>query len=98
MHYAIGAVSRAVSRIGALFTSRKISAPTASSSLTKLGVPSGTVNDLISDWAVTAAANVKALTEWQIVDAWRYGAMSQDEAINDLGAVGATQDDGWVLL
>ncbi len=98
MHYAIGAVNRAVSRIGLLFTGRKISAQTASSSLTSLGVPAGTVNDLIADWSITAAANVKILTEAQIVDAWYYGIIGQDEAINDLGAVGYTPYDAWVLL
>lgn len=98
LHYVIDSVNRSVARIATLFTGRKISAQTAAAALAQLGVPSVTVEDLIADWEIQASANVKILTETQIVDAWYYGIISQDEAVEDLGAVGYTPYDAWVVL
>lgn len=98
MHYVITAINASVSRLQTLFVGRKISAQTAGDALNKLGIPPTEAESLIADWEITAAANVKILTEAQIADAFYYGIISQDEAINDLGAVGYTPYDSWVLL
>lgn len=98
MTYIVTSIKAAVSRLQTLFTGRKISAQTASSSLTKLGIPVSEVDAIISDWEITAAANVKILTEAQVTDAFYYGVISQAEAITDLGAIGYTPYDSWVLL
>lgn len=98
MRYVIDSINKSVQRIATLFTGRKISATTATDALSKLGIPAATVDLIIGDWEIQAAANVKVLTESQIIDAWYYGVIDQAEAINDLGAVGYTPYDAWVLL
>lgn len=98
MRYAIDSVNRSVQRIATLFTGRKISAQTATNALTKLGISVTAIDEIIADWEIQAAANVKTLTETQIIDAWYYEAISQTEAISDLGAIGYTPYDAWVLL
>lgn len=98
MRYAIDSINRSVQRIATLFTGRKISVQTATNALTTLGVSAAAVDQIIQDWELQAAASVKILTESQIVDAWYYGVLSQDEAINDLQAIGYTPYDAWVVL
>lgn len=98
MRYAIEAVNRAISRIGTLFTGRKISAETAAGALHRLDVPADSVADIISDWETEAAANVKTLTESQITDAFYYKAISLEQATESLQAIGYTPFDSWVLL
>lgn len=98
LRYVIDSVNRSVNRIATLFIGRKISAATATDALSKLEIPPGTVEQIIQDWNLQAAANVRVLTETQVIDAWYYGVIGQDEAINDLGAIGYTEYDAWVLL
>lgn len=98
MRYAIDSINKSVQRIATLFTGRKIAVQTATDALTKLGLSPAAVDQVIQDWELQAAANVKTLSESQIIDAWYYNVMGQDEAINDLGAVGYTPYDAWVLL
>lgn len=94
----VDSVNRSVQRIATLFTTRKISTATARDALTKLQIPLGTIDQIIQDWELQAAADVKVLTAAQIVDAWYYGALTQPEAIDLLGAIGYTAFDAWVLL
>lgn len=98
LRYVIDSINRSVQRIAALFTGRKISAQTATSALAKLQIPAATIEQIIEDWQLQAAANVKILTEAQIIDAWYYGVIDDAEAINDLGAIGYTPYDAWVVL
>jgi hypothetical protein len=98
LRFAIASVTKSVSRIETLFTGRKISAQTAADSLTKLGVPVSTIDAVIADWEITAAASVKTLTATQIAEAFSYGVLAQDEAMAELGNIGYTPFDAWVLL
>ena len=98
LRYVIDSVNRSVQRIATLYTGRKIATQTAMDSLAKLGIPPATVADLIGDWQLQAAANVKTLTETQLVTAWYKQIISQAEAIDGLGAIGYTAYDAWVLL
>lgn len=98
MRQVIDTISTTVSRVGALYTARKISADTASQALTRLEVPSASIEAIIANWEITASANVRTLTQAEIVDAWFYGNLSQDEAMTDLEAIGYTTYDSWVLL
>lgn len=98
MRYAIDSINKSVQRIATLFTGRKIAAATATDALTRLGLSAAAVEQVIQDWELQAAANVKVLSESQIIDAWYYNVIGQAEAINDLGAVGYTPYDAWVLL
>lgn len=94
----VDSVNRSVQRIATLYTARKISTATARGALLKLQIPAGTIDLIIQDWEIQAAADVKVLTASQIVDAWYYGALTQPEAVNLLGAIGYTAFDAWVLL
>lgn len=98
MTYTIASVKTSVSRIETLFTGRKISARTATDALTKLGIAPDQIETIIADWEITAAANVKILTEAQITDAWYYGVITQAQAIADLGAIGYSPYDAWTVL
>lgn len=98
MRYAVDSINKSVQRVATLFTGRKISAATAINALTKLGVSATSIDQIIGDWEIQAAANVKTLTETQIIDAWYYKVIAQDQAITYLGAIGYTPYDAWVLL
>jgi hypothetical protein len=94
----VDSVNRSVQRIATLYTSRKISTATARGALLKLQIPAGTIDQIIQDWEIQAAANVKVLTASEIVSAWYYGNVTVPEAIELLGAIGYTAFDAWVLL
>ena len=98
MRYVIDSVNKSVQRIATLFVGRKISIATAHNALTNLQIDAAAAEQLIQDWELQAAANVKILTETQIIDAWYYQVMTFPEAVNALAAVGYTEFDSWVLL
>ena len=95
---AIAAQNSAVTRVGSLYAARKITAQTAQQSLLSLQVPAAAVQDIISVWQLENSINVKLLTQAEIVDAWVYNIMSQDEAVTELTNIGYTPYDAWVLL
>lgn len=98
MQRATAAVTRAVTRIQTLFQARKIDQATAQDALTRLGVPGVAIPDIISTWEIVASVNVRTLTEAQIVDAWAKAVLTNDQAANELQAIGYTPFDAWVLL
>lgn len=94
----IQAVNTAVSRVHTLYTGHKIKRDAAVTVLGQLGVPGDQVSDLLHTWDLEAGANVKQLTEAQIVAAWDKGVISDGEASDELVSVGYTPYDAWVLL
>jgi hypothetical protein len=98
MRYVIDSVNHSVQRIATLFVGRKISIQTAKDALTRLQIDPAATEALIEDWELQAAANVKILSESQIVDAWYLQVLTQAEAVNALAAIGYTAFDAWVLL
>ena len=98
MRQVIDTITTTVARIGALYTARKISADTASQALARLEIPAGEIQRVIANWEITASANVRTLTQAEIVDAWYYGNLTADEAMTDLQAIGYTPYDAWVLV
>lgn len=95
---AIAAQNSAVSRVGTLYAARKITQQTAKQSLLALQVPPAAVNDIVATWQLENSITVKTLTETQIVDAWHADIMTQTEAETELGNIGYTPYDAWVLL
>lgn len=95
---AIAATNSAVSRVGSLYAARKITVETAKQSLLSLQVPAAAVQEIITVWQLENSINVKLLTQSEIVDAWVYGIMTQDEAVTELTNIGYTPYDAWVLL
>lgn len=91
-------VTAAVTKIRTLYTGRKIDAAGAKKALADLQVPEGQIGPLMEVWDIEAQANVRDLTEAQIVEAWHYQIMTQDEAVAALGVLGYTPWDAWVLL
>ena len=95
---AIAQQNSAVNRVGSLYAARKITEQTAKQSLVTLQVPPNAVNEIIATWQLENSISVKLLTESQIVDAWELGIMTLEEAVTELGNIGFTPYDAWVLL
>jgi hypothetical protein len=95
---AIAQQNNAVNRIGTLYAARKITVQTAKQSLITLQVPAATVNDIIATWELENSIAVKTLTQAEIVDAWSGGIMDEGTALTELGNIGYTPYDAWVLL
>lgn len=98
LRYVVDSVNKSVQRIAQLFTGRKIGQTTAADALTKLGITPAAVDQIIGDWELQAAANVKTLTESQITEAAYREIIPVDEALTELGAIGYTPYDAWVVL
>lgn len=95
---AIAQQNSAISRVGTLYAARKITAQTAKQSLITLQVPAAALDDIMSTWELENSISVKLLTATQIVDAWEYEVMTEGEALTELGNIGYTPYDAWVLL
>lgn len=95
---AITQQNHAITRIGTLYAARKITAQTAKNSLVTLQVPPAAIDDIMATWQLENSISVKLLTESQIVDAWALGIMDQGSAETELGNIGYTPYDAWVLL
>ena len=95
---AIAQQNSAISRVGTLYAARKITAQTAKQSLITLQVPAAAVDEIMSTWELENSISVKLLTATQIVDAWEYQVMTEAEALTELGNIGYTPYDAWVLL
>lgn len=87
-----------VNRVGTLYVNHKITRRAAADALAALGATPTHSAHLMADWDVYIASNVKQLTPAQIVDAWEYKNMTQEQALTALEHVGYTPFDAWVLL
>lgn len=97
-HRAHAAVNSAVSRLRTLYTSRKITKAATLDALHNLGVPATETSELLQIWDIQAAANIRQLTEGQIVSAFSKEVLTQEEATAELIAINYTPYDAWVLL
>lgn len=95
---AIAQQNNAVTRVGTLYATRKITVDTARQSLLTLQVPPDAVADILATWQLENSITVKTLTEAQIVDAEEYGIMTEGDALTELMNIGYTPYDAWVLL
>lgn len=95
---AIAITNTAVSRIATLYIGHKITRDSAISGLNALKVPASQIQEIIGLWDIQASVNVKTLTESQIVDAWYYKTLTQEQAMTELEGIGYTPFDAWVLL
>lgn len=95
---AVSQVTAAVSHVGSLYTTRKITQDTARKSLAQLGLNSDAANEIMQTWDLEASVTVKTLTPAQIVDAWDSAIMDQEQATTELVNIGYTPFDAWVLL
>ena len=95
---AIAQQNSAVTRIGTLYATRKITEQTAKASLIQLQVPGAAVNEIIKTWQLENSITVKTLTETQIIDAVEYQVMTAEQGMTELQNIGYTPYDAWVLL
>lgn len=92
------AMTAAVTRIGSLFTGHKIDQGTAAGALASLGVDAKGAGELIGIWDLERAANVKLPTAAQIEAAFGYGIIDQPTAVAELGVMGYSPYDAWLVL
>lgn len=94
----IKAVNAAVDRIGKLYIGHKIDATSARNDLNQLRIPDAQVTELLSVWDVARAAEVKTLSEAQIVTAFHHAIIDQQTAQDWLVRTGYSAYEAWVLL
>lgn len=94
----VRALNSAITRLGTLYTSHKITRTGATEGLAALGLGQSHIDHLLGEWDVTAAANVRQLTPAEIVDAWQLNLIDGNEAIAELVAIGYTPRDAWIKL
>lgn len=95
---AFASVNNAVSRVRTLYAARKITEQTATDTLDKLGIPPTSVQGMLRAWQLENSISVRTLTEAQIVSAWELQILNYDQALTELGNIGYTPFDAWVLL
>ena len=95
---AIAQQNSAISRVGSLYAARKITAQTARQSLITLQVPAAALDDIMATWQLENSISVRLLTQAEITSAWKEGIMDEGEALTELGNIGYTPYDAWVLL
>lgn len=91
-------VTAAVTRVRSLYAARKIPQETARAALDGLGIPSEAAAEMVATWHLENSINVRVLTEAQIVSAWELKILTEQEAMTELGNIGYTPFDAWVLL
>lgn len=94
----IQSANQAISRVGSLYQGRKITADSATTALTTLGVEPSAIPEIIADWDAIVNVNVKLLTAAEIADAWEYEIMDDATAYQELQNIGYTPYDAWVYL
>jgi hypothetical protein len=91
-------LTKNITRIASYYIAHKIDQPTASTMLSNLGLPADQVTHLLQGWSVDRQANVRRLSEAQVVAGWFYKNLTIDEAMAALEADGLTPFDAWVVL
>ena len=95
---ALKAMNSAVTKIGNLYITRKITKTAAVTALNALQLPSPQVEELLVTWTLEQEANVRILTPAEIASAHHYQVIDQATATAELVALGYTPFDAWVLL
>lgn len=92
------AYNQTISRVANYYIAGKISRSEAQTALGTIQVPADQQTQLLSTWTTEKGINVRLLTEAQIADAFAYEIITQDTAITELGSLGYTPQDAWILL
>lgn len=87
-----------VSKIHSYYVAHKLTKQAATADLMALDVPATQVEDIFRHWDIELSVNVKPLTEAQIANGWANNALTYDEAVTEMGRIGVTEFDAWVLL
>jgi hypothetical protein len=90
--------SQVISAIRSKYLGHHIARLDASGYLDNLGLPTAQRDNLLSFWDIEAAANVRVLTEAQIVKAAKLELITPDDAGSRLVALGYSAGDAQLLL
>lgn len=88
----------AIGRIHSLYVGHKLDRAHAQTTLAQLGVDAGNIPDLLTLWSYEREANVKLLTPADIASARKKELLSDQEAMDDLQALGYLPYDAWLYL
>ncbi|HEV2172922.1 MAG TPA: hypothetical protein VGR71_05115, partial [Nitrospira sp.] len=91
-------VTQAVSNLHTRYIGHKISASEVSNDLDALGIPAQQRDTLLHMWLMEHDANVKTLTEAQVVKAAGLQLITADDATTRLVAMGYSETDAGLLL
>jgi hypothetical protein len=91
-------VAQGVAAIRSRYIAHHIDQGTASGYLDSLGIPSGQRDQLLQVWGIEESANVRTLTEAQVVKAFDDNVIAQDDAMSRLEAMGYNATDAAILL
>lgn len=91
-------VTSVVAAIRSKFIGHHIELKQASASLDAIGIPSAQRDYLLGLWSIEQAANVRMLTEAQIVKALKKQLIKPEDALKRLIAMGYLADDAVLLL
>lgn len=91
-------VNAAITAVRSKYVGHHIDQNTASGYLDSLGVPSAQRDQLLQGWTIEQQANVKTLTEAQIVKAVKLELISSDDGNTRLIALGYSPTDAAILL
>jgi hypothetical protein len=94
----VAADNSAISRVRAVYVAHKITRAEALAALDDLRVPHQQRDELVATWDIEAQVNVKTLSAAEIASALYYGIVDQATAMAELGAIGYTPLDAWILL
>jgi hypothetical protein len=94
----VAAQRSAVSKVQTLYVSYHMSATTARTSLTALGVPADQLDHIMELWTIEREAAAKVLTPAQVLDAYEYKIIDQGEAQTQLEQLGYPPLQAWMLL
>jgi hypothetical protein len=98
VHKADTHITAAINRVHSQYVARRLNAQSAKRDLVALKVPADQVTYLMDLWDIEIGANVKQLTAAQITAAWMHKILTEAEALVELGHLGYSQFDAWVML
>lgn len=91
-------VTSAVSRLHSLYVGHHLTKAHAVNALKSLGIDTAAQGDILADWDLELAANVKQLTPSEIAGAYKYDVMTAEQALARLGEAGYVEADAWLYL
>lgn len=91
-------VTSVVSAIRSKFIGHHIELKQASASLDAIGIPAAQRDYLLGLWSIEQAANIKLLTEAQIIKAAKLNLLKPEQALKRLEQLGYLTDDAVLLL
>ena len=91
-------MNKVITRVEDLYVNRNIDKSETVTALSKLGLQTKQVTDIIDYCDLERVSNVKHATQSEIRESFKYGILSQIEATNKLIQMGYTPYDSWLML